>query len=126
MKLVTVSQMKAIEKEADASGLTYDQMMENAGHGLAEVIQDFGVEEEEREAFGLVGPGSNGGDTLVALSLLAADGCGVGIIIQAGDDGMTGLVHRAELLGNVGHHRAGCGAVGGITRRRRPRQPGVT
>ena len=28
MKLVTVSQMKAIEKEADAGGLTYDQMME--------------------------------------------------------------------------------------------------
>ena len=38
MKLVTVSQMKAIEKEADANGLTYDQMMENAGQGLAEAI----------------------------------------------------------------------------------------
>ena len=36
MKLVTVSQMQAIEKEADAGGLTYDQMMENAGQGLAE------------------------------------------------------------------------------------------
>jgi NAD(P)H-hydrate repair Nnr-like enzyme with NAD(P)H-hydrate epimerase domain len=38
MKLVTVSQMQAIEKEADASGLTYDQMMENAGRGLADII----------------------------------------------------------------------------------------
>ena len=74
MKLVTVSQMKAIEKEADASGLTYDQMMENAGRGLEEVIQDLGIEEEDREAFGLVGAGNNGGDTLVALALLAADG----------------------------------------------------
>ena len=35
MKLVTVSEMRAIEKEADASGLTYGQMMENAGVGLA-------------------------------------------------------------------------------------------
>jgi len=66
--------MKAIEKEADASGLTYDQMMENAGRGLEEVIQDLGIEEEDREAFGLVGAGNNGGDTLVALALLAADG----------------------------------------------------
>ncbi len=74
MKLVTVSQMKAIEKEADASGLTYDQMMENAGQGLAEVIQDLPIEEEDREVFGLVGAGNNGGDTLVALSHLAADG----------------------------------------------------
>ena len=41
MRLVTVKQMKAIEKQADASGLTYAQMMENAGQGLAEVIQDF-------------------------------------------------------------------------------------
>jgi hydroxyethylthiazole kinase-like uncharacterized protein yjeF len=74
MKLVTVSQMKAIEKEADASGLTYDQMMEYAGQGLAEVIQDLPIEEENREVFGLVGAGNNGGDTLVALSHLAADG----------------------------------------------------
>jgi hypothetical protein len=33
MKLVTVSQMQAMEKEANASGLTYDQMMQNAGQG---------------------------------------------------------------------------------------------
>ena len=31
MKLVTVSQMQTIEKEADENGLTFDQMMENAG-----------------------------------------------------------------------------------------------
>jgi len=74
MKLVTVSQMKAIEKEADAGGLTYDQMMENAGRGLAEAVQDLPFDEDEREVFGLVGSGNNGGDTLVALTHLAADG----------------------------------------------------
>ena len=42
MKLVTVSQMQAVEKEADAGGLTYDMMMENAGQGLADVILDLG------------------------------------------------------------------------------------
>jgi NAD(P)H-hydrate epimerase len=74
MKLVTVSQMKTIEKEVDANGLTYDQMMENAGQGLAEAIQDLPIVEDDREIFGLVGAGNNGGDTLVALSHLAADG----------------------------------------------------
>jgi ADP-dependent NAD(P)H-hydrate dehydratase / NAD(P)H-hydrate epimerase len=75
MKLVTVAEMRAIEQEADANGLSYTQMMENAGHGLADEIQllVYG-EDDEREVLGLVGPGNNGGDTLIALAHLAADG----------------------------------------------------
>ena len=74
MKLVTVSQMQAIEKEADAGGLSFDQMMENAGQGLADVILEIFEDDLESEAVGLVGPGNNGGDTLVALAALAAEG----------------------------------------------------
>lgn len=74
MKLVTVSQMQAIEKEADAGGLTFDQMMENAGQGLADILLEIFEDDVELEAVGLVGPGNNGGDTLVALSSLAAKG----------------------------------------------------
>ena len=74
MKLVTVSQMQSIETEADASGLTYDQMMENAGQGLAEIILDLFEGETEVEVIGLVGPGNNGGDALVAMSALLAKG----------------------------------------------------
>ena len=74
MKLVTVSQMQAIEKEADAGGLTYDQMMENAGQGLADIVLDLFVDDAEPEALGLVGPGNNGGDTLVALTALVEAG----------------------------------------------------
>jgi NAD(P)H-hydrate epimerase len=66
--------MLAIEKEADANGLSYAEMMENAGGGLAEVILELFEDEEELEAFGLVGPGNNGGDTLVALEHLANNG----------------------------------------------------
>ena len=62
MKLVTVSQMQAIEKEADVNGLTYDQMMENAGQGLADIIFDQFEDDVETEIVGLVGPGNNGGD----------------------------------------------------------------
>lgn len=76
MKLVTIAEMRAIEQEADAGGLSYTKMMENAGHGLADEIQTlaYGGDEEQREALGLVGPGNNGGDTLVALAHLAVDG----------------------------------------------------
>jgi len=68
MKLVTVSQMQTIEKEADANGLTYDQMMENAGQGLADVVLDLFIDQEEPQVVGLVGPGNNGGVTLVAMT----------------------------------------------------------
>jgi len=75
MKLVTVPEMLAIEKDADASGLSYAEMMENAGSGLADVILElFNGDDDELEAFGLVGPGNNGGDTLVALEQLANNG----------------------------------------------------
>jgi NAD(P)H-hydrate repair Nnr-like enzyme with NAD(P)H-hydrate epimerase domain len=75
MKLVTVAEMRAIEQEADADGLSVEKMMENAGDALADEIQilPYGSE-EEREVLGLVGSGNNGGDTLVALAHLAADG----------------------------------------------------
>jgi len=74
MKLVSVPEMLAIEKEADSGGLTYAIMMENAGRGLAQVIQGIQLAGNGKNALGLVGPGNNGGDTLVALSLLAAEG----------------------------------------------------
>ena len=74
MKLVTVPQMQKIEKDADAGGLTYDQMMENAGQGLADIVFELFADEIEPEIVGLVGPGNNGGDTLVALTALAEEG----------------------------------------------------
>ncbi len=74
MKYVSVAQMQAIEREANASGLSYAQMMENAGRGLAEVLLDEYGYLEEGGALGLVGAGNNGGDTLVALDHLAKEG----------------------------------------------------
>jgi hydroxyethylthiazole kinase-like uncharacterized protein yjeF len=74
MKYVSVAQMVRIEREADASGLTYDRMMENAGRGLAEALQDQYGYLEEQGILGLVGSGNNGGDTLVALAYLAKEG----------------------------------------------------
>ncbi|RMF03410.1 MAG: NAD(P)H-hydrate epimerase, partial [Chloroflexi bacterium] len=38
MFIVTTQQMQAAERAADASGLSYDQMMENAGRAVANAI----------------------------------------------------------------------------------------
>lgn len=74
MKLVTVPEMIAIEKEADSGSLSYAQMMENAGGGLAEVIEETYGALEQKSVLGLIGSGNNGGDTLVALAQLASKG----------------------------------------------------
>jgi NAD(P)H-hydrate epimerase len=72
-KLVSVAEMVAIERAADAAGLSYARMMENAGHSLAELIHAHSLG-FETSALGLVGKGNNGGDTLVALAELAEMG----------------------------------------------------
>ena len=43
MKLVTVAQMRDIEREADTNGLTYAEMIENAGRGLAEIVNEIAL-----------------------------------------------------------------------------------
>jgi ADP-dependent NAD(P)H-hydrate dehydratase / NAD(P)H-hydrate epimerase len=77
MKLVSISEMRTVEKEADSSGLTYDMMMENAGHNLSREVMQLAYvqdDEEDIQVLGFVGPGNNGGDTLVALTHLAEKG----------------------------------------------------
>lgn len=74
MKYVSVAEMQAVEREADASGFSYAQMMENAGRNLAAVIAEVYAYADEKEILGLVGSGNNGGDTLVALAYLAEQG----------------------------------------------------
>jgi len=69
MKIVSVEQMQTIERLADAAGVSYDRMMENAGRGIADWIARHMC--LERGVVGLVGSGNNGGDTIIALTWLA-------------------------------------------------------
>ncbi len=73
-KLVTVSEMRAIEAEANANGWTYAQMMERAGTGVAQLVHSLYGYEENLQALALVGSGNNGGDALVALQWLIGAG----------------------------------------------------
>lgn len=98
-KLVSVSEMQAIEKQADESGLSYSQMMEKAGTNLAEVISDeFGFLQAEG-ALGLVGSGNNGGDTLVALAQLAKDGWKASAYLVVDREAQDALISRLEEAG---------------------------
>ncbi len=73
IKIVTVAEMRAIEKEGDASGVSYDQMMQNAGRALADRALDVLAGQPPVRIVVLVGPGNNGGDALVAGRLIAAE-----------------------------------------------------
>jgi len=74
MRIVSVSEMVAIEKKADADGLTYETMMQNAGTRLAQIVMKRYGGMRPRNVLGLVGSGNNGGDTLVALKKMQQSG----------------------------------------------------
>ena len=76
MKIVTVDQMREIEAESDAGGLSYARMMENAGRSAAEAIIER-LDVADRRVLILVGPGNNGGDGLVVGRHLTEAGASV-------------------------------------------------
>ena len=102
MKLVSVSEMRAIEEDADSHGLTYLTMMENAGYNLSREILQLSYakdDEEDIQVLGLVGPGNNGGDTLVALAHLAEKGWkarGYLVKRKAGGDPLVKRLEEAD------------------------------
>jgi len=73
-KVVSVEQMKSIEAAADKGGLTYAEMMENAGRAVADAIIHRVKITEETRILILCGSGNNGGDGLVAAHYLAGAG----------------------------------------------------
>ena len=83
MASVTAAQMKEIERAADAAGLSYRQMMENAGRCVfAAARQRF---PQARTAAVFAGKGNNGGDGFVAAQLLAQAGVRVRVVLVEGE-----------------------------------------
>jgi len=70
MQILSVSQMRDLEVQADRLGCSYAVMMETAGKGLAQVVAEKVANSKMAGVVGLVGSGNNGGDTLIALSEL--------------------------------------------------------
>jgi hydroxyethylthiazole kinase-like uncharacterized protein yjeF len=80
-KIVTVDEMRSIEKAADAGGLSYDQMMVNAGGAVAESVLSRMPDIQGRRVVVLAGSGNNGGDGLVAGGILADAGAQVSVYL---------------------------------------------
>lgn len=100
MEILSVAEMREVERLADAHGLSYAQMMQNAGHGAAEVIlQRLGaLQVANPRVLVLVGPGNNGGDGLVCATALAKAGATVQcyLLKPRGDDDPVYAAARAQ------------------------------
>ena len=80
---VTAAEMKEIERKAAEGGLSYEQMMENAGRAVADFVQD--KQPVLRTSAVFVGKGNNGGDGLVAARYLRERGVRVAVILVEGE-----------------------------------------
>jgi NAD(P)H-hydrate epimerase len=73
-KVVTIDEMRALERGAEEAGLPSPALMENAGRAVADVIsRRYPVGAYPRTVV-IAGPGNNGGDGLVAARHLADGG----------------------------------------------------
>ena len=76
--IVTVGEMQALERSADASGHSYAAMMEIAGRAVAEaILARYG----RVSCLVLAGPGNNGGDGLVCARYLHEAGAAVRVYL---------------------------------------------
>lgn len=73
VKIVSVEQMRQIEAAADASGISYATMMQNAGRATAHRALRLLADQAEPRITVLVGTGNNGGDGLVAARVIAQE-----------------------------------------------------
>jgi len=77
MKVLSSSEMGRVEQECAASGITTENLMENAGKAVAEETRRILGGVETKQILLLIGPGNNGGDGLVAARYLHDWGAGV-------------------------------------------------
>ena len=109
MKIVTAAEMREIDARASQEGLTTAVLMENAGPAVAREIRDWMGKVAGEKILGLIGPGNNGGDGLVALRCLHDWGADVVTYLVGGeredDPNLEALISRrvrVEVLENDG------------------------
>ncbi len=100
MNEVTAAEMKQLEQRADAAGLSYRQMMENAGAAAARLA--LRAVPEAKSAAIFCGKGNNGGDGFVAARHLANAGLAVRLYLVEGEPVTTDAVYNCGLARNMG------------------------
>jgi len=99
-KIISITKMRKVEMLADQHGLSFANMMENAASGLADVIRrEAGKDRDHPFILGIAGKGNNGGDCLLSLTLLAAEGYLTGAFCYGRDVQNDHLVLNAKSAG---------------------------
>lgn len=85
LKFVTCGQMKILERRADQAGLSYYQMMENAGTAAAEIIREKTPSSlDGMKVLLFCGKGNNGGDGFVVARKLLEQNAAVTLALVDG------------------------------------------
>lgn len=100
MNEVTAAEMKQLEQRADAAGLSYRQMMENAGAAAARLA--LRAVPEAKSAAIFCGKGNNGGDGFVAARHLANAGLAVRLYLVEGETVTTDAIYNCSLAREMG------------------------
>ncbi|OUP25161.1 NAD(P)H-hydrate epimerase [Gemmiger sp. An194] len=100
MSEVTAAEMKRMEQQADAAGLSYRQMMENAGAAAAALA--LRAWPGAKSAVVFCGKGNNGGDGFVAARHLANAGLAVRLYLVEGEPVTTDAIYNCGLAREMG------------------------
>ena len=108
-RIVTAAQMKEIERAGDAHGLSYLQMMENAGlAAYAELQKQF---PHPGRLLVVCGKGNNGGDGFVIARAAAKDGWNVTVLLAESEPKTADAIRNFERLHSLPVHICADGSV---------------
>ena len=82
--ILSTQEIKALEAAADAQGISYLRLMENAGSACAKTIRTRFDKTDKRKVVVLCGKGKNGGDGFVAARKLQENGYDVRVLLTCG------------------------------------------
>ncbi len=99
--ILTLSEIKAIENEANDSGMSYLRMMENAGVACAKAIRQEFDESLKRKVLVACGKGKNGGDGFVIARKLYENGYDVTVLLCLGFPKAEDAVEMFSRLDNL-------------------------
>lgn len=94
---ITCKQMKQLEEKADAAGLSYLTMMENAGTAVVDAIKELGDTAGKKAAV-FCGKGNNGGDGFVIARLLSEMNMFVTVVLTDGEPATPDAIYNYNLL----------------------------
>lgn len=104
MFVVTSKQMYQAECNAVKRGISFPQLMENAGQSCAKIIKkQFAISKENRKKVLVIcGKGKNGGDGFVIARALWEYGCSVTVMLACGEPKAADAIEMYSLIETAG------------------------